>query len=619
MAQQIKLEIVIDGSFNVTPFTSLSVHQQINDHHYFELRFNHDLEKGNDDVPLTKFQKYLGKTISITFGPDYYNIMKNHDDKIFKGIITEIAMSSTSNEPGNIILKGYSPTILLETNENSMGFLKKNLQQIVKKTTEKIPGNLLSINIAPKNSNSTINYCVQYNETNFDFLKRLSADFGEWLMYDGKDFYFGKPSSLPTISLSYPEDISEMNVSMKLSANNFQRASYSLKKVGDKYQSPSSSVHVSGLGAFGDKALQQSDDLFNVNVNGLAMRNISDKSDLDAYVKNKRSAEAARLAVLQANCDNPGVHVGTIVDVSNYGSNVGKYLVVSVMHTSDGLGNYTNVFEAIPSEVEYLPEPKFKRPYIEPQIGQVVDNKDPDNKGKIKVALLWQKDDEKSELPWMQLMTPSAGKQSDKNRGFHFTPEIDDYVIVGFTENDPSKPFVMGSISTDDNRDSSSNNKNFEKTIRTRSGNTIYFRDMDDDNKQEIKIDTDKANFISILVDNGKGTIEIDSTKTINIVAKEDVNITSEKKINIKSKDIIIEAQNNIEMKAQGKISMTAMKDITANATGKIELGATQDLKGSGMNVSLEAQVNASLKGSAQAELSASGQTAIKGAMVMIN
>ena len=619
MAQQIKLEIVIDGSFNVTPFSSLSVHQQINDHHYFELRFNHDLEKGNDDVPLTKFQKYLGKTISITFGADYYNIMKNHDDKIFKGIITEIAMSSTSNEPGNIIIKGYSPTILLETNENSVGFLKKNLQQIVKKTAEKIPGNLLSFNISPKNSTSTIGYCVQYNETNFDFLKRLSSDFGEWLLYDGKDLYFGKPSSMPTIQLSYPEDISEMNISMKLSSNNFQRTSYSLKKVGNKFSSPSASVHVSGLGAFGDKALQQSDSLFNIDVNGLAMRNIADKSDLDAYIKNKRSAEAARLAVLHANCDNPGVHVGSIVDVSNNGSNVGKYLVISVIHSSDGLGNYTNVFEAIPSEIEYLPSPQFKRPYIEPQIGQVIDNKDPDGKGKVKVALLWQKDDEKSELPWMQLMTPSAGQQADKNRGFHFTPEIDDYVIVGFTENDPSKPFVMGSITTDDNRDSTSNNKNFEKTIRTRSGNTIYFRDMDDDNKQEIKIDTDKANFISILVDNGKGTIEIDSTKTINIVAKEDVNITSEKTIHIKSKDITIEAQNNIEMKAQGSISMTATKDIKANATGKIELSATQDLKGAGLNVSLEAQVAASLKGSAQAELSASGQTTVKGAMVMIN
>ena len=216
-------------------------------------------------------------------------------------------------------------------------------------------------------------------------------------------------------------------------------------------------------------------------------------------------------------------------------------------------------------------------------------------------------------------MTPSAGKQADKNRGFHFTPEIEDYVIVGFTENDPSKPFVMGSITTDDNRDSAPNDKNFEKIIRTRSGNTIYFRDKDDDNKQEIKIDTDKANFISILVDSGKGTIEIDSTKTINIVAKEDVNITSEKTINIKSKDITIEAQNNIEMKAQGSISMTATKDIKASATGKIDLSATQDLKGAGMNVSLEAQVAATLKGSAQAELSASGQTTVKGAMVMIN
>ena len=618
MAQQINLEIVIDGSLKVSPFSFVSVHQQINGHHYFEVHLNHDVESGNDAVHLTKFQKYLGKKIAITFGADLYDITKNHKDIIFMGIITDIAMSSSPNDPGNIIIKGYSPTILLESNENCSVFLEKNLKQIVTKISEKVPSNLLSMNISPKNNNSTINYCVQYNESNFDFLKRLAADFGEWLMYDGDELFFGKPSTLPNIQLSFPEDISDLNLKVKLSPVNFTKNSYSLKKTDDKYLSNSSSVNVSGLGIFGDNAFKQSKSVFSIDSNSPTHRNISDKSDLDSYVKNRQSSEAASLAVLQANCDNPGVHVGTIVDVKKNGTSVGKFLVISVAHSSDGLGNYSNVFEAIPAEVDYLPSPVFKRPYVEPQIGKIIDNKDPKGLGKVKVQLTWQKDEDKSSLPWIPVMTPSAGGKN-KNRGFHFTPEIDDYVLVGFTENDPSKPFVMGSITTEENRDSKPDEKNFEKIIRTRSGNTIYFRDKEQDNEQEVRIETDKMNYMSILVNSDKGTIEINSTKVINIIAKDDVNITSEKTVHVKSKDITIEAQNDIVMKAQGKIAMQANKDITAAANGKVDIKATQDFKAAGMNAEISGQIGAKVKGSATAELSSGAQTTVKGAMVMIN
>ncbi len=610
MAQQINLEILIDGSLKVSPFTSLSVHQQINGHHYFEVRFNHDVKSGTSSVPISKYQEYLGKSISITFGDDMYKIMQNHTDKVFKGIITEIVMSNTHKDPGNMIIKGYSPSILLETNKNCSSFLEKKLSQIITKVSEEVAGNVLKFNVSPANFKQTIPYTVQYNETNFDFIKRLACDYGEWLIYDGKELFFGKPSNLPVVKVSYPEDISEMNLSVKVMPVNFEKKAYSLKKENDKYLAATSAANLSSLGIYGDDALKKSGNVFSVKAETPAMLNIIDKAHLDSYVKLRKGSEASKLVVLKAHCDNPGVQVGSILDVSSNKSNIGKYLVTDVVHTSDGLGNYTNHFEAIPSETEYLPPPSFTRPFIEPQIGRVIDNKDPDKYGRIKVQLMWQKDADNSSLPWMQNMTSSAGG-GKKNRGFHFTPEIGDCVIVNFTENDPSKPFVMGSISVNENRDSGSNNENFEKTIRTRSGNTIYFRDKENDKQQEIRIETDDKNYVSILVKNGDGTIEIQSTK--------DISVVSAKTVNVKSENITIESKKDITLKAEGKIEMKAGQDVVIDGGMNVKLSAKSDIKADGTNVELSAKAKASVKANAQLEMTATGQTVVKGAIVMIN
>lgn len=36
---------------------------------------------------------------------------------------------------------------------------------------------------------NTIPYCVQYNESNYQFLQRLARRYGEWLYNDGKKWY----------------------------------------------------------------------------------------------------------------------------------------------------------------------------------------------------------------------------------------------------------------------------------------------------------------------------------------------------------------------------------------------------------------------------------------------
>jgi len=621
MAQQIKLEIIIDGDLNISSFISLNVYQRINDHHSFELRFSHEVKQGNDAITITKFQDYLGKQITITFGGDMYEISKNHDDRIFKGIITGVSMADTPWEPGTIILRGSGSSVLLDTIESCSTHLEKNLSQIVKSIGEEIPGNLLTTSVNPVNK-ATIPYLVQYNETDYDFLKRLAAEFGEWLVYDGNELHFGKPSSLPSVQLNFPEDVSDLDFSMRLSPANFKKNSYSLKKLDDQFEVESASVSVSGLGNFGDIALKSSQDVFSkspVSPNGRG----AEKSQVDDSVKIRKGAISSDMVVLRASSDNPGVQVGTIVDLIKEGSNLGKYLVIDAVHNADGNGNYTNRFKAIPSEVEILPPPVFRRVFVEPQIGKVLDNKDPDGKGRIKVQLMWQPDEDKSSLPWMQQLSPSAGG-GGKNRGIHFTPELGDFVMVGFTANDPSQPFVMGSITSDDNRDSSPNKDNFEKSIITRSGNTIFFRDKENSKEQEIRVQTDDENYLSILLTNGDGTIEIKSNKKINISSSSTVNVRSGD-ISIKGTNIKMEASDSFDLKAK-KITMKADTDLKAEgldvdlkATTTMKIDGGTDLSAKAVKIAIAADAQAEIKGGATLDLKGGAMTNIKGGLVNIN
>lgn len=185
-----------------------------------------------------------------------------------------------------------------------------------------------------------------------------------------------------------------------------------------------------------------------------------------------------------------------------------------------------------------------------------------------------------------------AGFYATGNAGSFFLPEIGDEVVVGFFDNDPRFPVILGSLYNGKNASPySADAKNSIKAIVTKSLMKLEFND-------EKKIIT--------LVTPGNNTIIIsDDAKSIEIT---DQNNNS---IKLESGGITMTSPKDINIKATGNINM--------NATGKINVSATQDLALTGLNVAATAQVGFTGKGNATAEVSASGQTAIKGAMVMIN
>lgn len=81
---------------------------------------------------------------------------------------------------------------------------------------------------------------------------------------------------------------------------------------------------------------------------------------------------------------------------------------------------------------------------------------------------------------WARLSTPFAGDMNGKNYGWAFRPEIGDEVLVGFLDDDPNHPVVLGSLFSQ-NRTSpvSADDKNPEKGIFLREGMRLIFNDND--------------------------------------------------------------------------------------------------------------------------------------------
>ncbi len=178
---------------------------------------------------------------------------------------------------------------------------------------------------------------------------------------------------------------------------------------------------------------------------------------------------------------------------------------------------------------------------------------------------------------------------STNGAGAFFLPEIGDEVIVGFLNDDPRYPIILGSLYSANRKPYSSlnpNEKNSHKAIVTNSKLRIDFDDeniiltvttpgnnvivLDDKNKQ-IKVSDQNGN--SMLM-SGTG-IDIKSAKDINIEAGQSVSITGKMGVKIASSggDVAISGLN---------IKENASAEYTANggAAATVQGGASLTLKG---------------------------------------
>jgi type VI secretion system secreted protein VgrG len=139
-----------------------------------------------------------------------------------------------------------------------------------------------------------------------------------------------------------------------------------------------------------------------------------------------------------------------------------NYLLTRVVHSAfdethivDGGGSgYSCAVTLMPDDRPFRPPAPRPRPHVPGlQSAIVVGPKDEeiytDKLGRVKIRFLWDhhwpKDQTACEI-WVRVAQPFAGKWG----GTFFLPRIGDEVLVGFVDGDPDKPVIVGSLYSDD-------------------------------------------------------------------------------------------------------------------------------------------------------------------------
>lgn len=185
---------------------------------------------------------------------------------------------------------------------------------------------------------------------------------------------------------------------------------------------------------------------------------------------------------------------------------------------------------------------------------------------------------------------------STNGAGVFFLPEVGDEVIIGFLNEDPRYPVILGSLY------SSSKLKPYEGLTPNEKNSIKAIV-----SKSKIAIEFDDENVVWTLSTPNKNTITVsDKDKQITIKDQNDNSIImSSSGITIKSaKDINIEATQNVNIRGNQGISI-------ASSGGDVAI--------KGINIKETAQSHYSAKGNLNAEVQGGAQLVLKGAMVMIN
>ena len=488
----------------------------------------------------------------------------------FKGMIIDVSASRATASAQSATITAASWDSLLQNAPHCRSFENMTLKEIVNKVIE--PYSDISSTINPRFSEK-IPYVVQYNQSDYSFMRMLAARFGEWMYNTGEKFIFGEMEDTGDIAdLVYPGgSLMSYHLNQNMAAFSFSHLLPDHYKYGSSetiLKKPGRNVAGDSVNDWTDKAYQASQLRYaQEHITALTNGGFDDgekeegaESILDYSLKIEANGMKtglmtvggnSKLAMLKISqsfmiCDNVQNKSGENLDVKQ------KALkITGIHHSFDYRQEYSNTFTAVPLACKY---PSYSDSTLHAtaptQRAKVVENKDEKKLGRIRVQFPWQeKQDPKMKSPWLRIAVPYAGKE----KGHLFVPEIDEEVIVGFEMDNVERPYIIGALynggeGKPDEKLASINSEkdttNNIKAIRTRNGHTILINDRGDAGLLEIYDNKNNTYHITLSADDKKitiysaGDIEINADGSITMNAKENVSVNADKEVSIQASKV---------------------------------------------------------------------------------
>ena len=304
-------------------------------------------------------------------------------------------------------------------------------------------------------------YCVQYRESDFNFVARLLEQEGIYWYFqhsDGAHKLVLVDSATAHNDAPGYEQVSYVENSPTAPDKEYISNWVSTESVKSgktvltsyDFERPSTSLEVATVR---DRPHDLSDlEVFDFHGDYLQ------KADGDQYADNRMDELQTRYLRAGGSSNALGLAVGCTVTLDGHprdDQNI-RHLVTAMdvqahvaNFASGGGTTFTCDLQAIPAAQQFRPARRTPRPFVQgPQTAVVVgpagEELYTDKYGRVKVQFHWDRygrKDEKSSC-WVRVSQPWAGK----NFGFMHVPRIGQEVVVDFLEGDPDQPLITGRV-----------------------------------------------------------------------------------------------------------------------------------------------------------------------------
>jgi len=512
-----------------------------------------------------------GKEIEIKAG--YHS----EEDTIFKGIITKHSIETKKDKPSVLIIDLKDASVKMTIGRKNKYFEEVSDSELM----EEIIGNY-GLESDIEATDVTHQEMVQHYSTDWDFLVSRAEVNGKLVFVDdGK--VTTKPPDLSqdsVLELAYGHNVYDFEAGMDA------RDQYTAVK--SKSWDFANQEIIEGeadepsLDEQGNLSASELADV--IGLEELPLQHSGKITDAELKAWADSQLLRSRLSKIKGKVKIQGfsdIKPGDVIELAGFGDRFnGKAFVASIAHRISADTNwFTDIefgldkdwFSNLFDDIVDKPAAGLVPAVQGLQIGIVTNiHEDPDGENRIRVKLPII--DNENDGVWARLSSIDAGD----SRGWVCLPEIGDEVIVGFLNDDPRDPVILGSLySSAKPSPISPEEENKEKGYISKSELKFVF----DDDKVSVTTETPNGNKIILSEDEGSILIEDENG-------------------------------NKIELSSDG---------ITMDSPGDLKISSQGDITLEGTNINLKAQAEFKAEGSAGAEMSTSGQAVVKGSIVMIN
>ena len=451
-------------------------------------------------------------------------------------------------------------------------------------------------------------YCVQYHESDYDFVRRLFHE-------EGVGFYFDHSGHAEEMVLvdanqAYPEHTSPAGKIVRLAspgagAPNEEvvqalrpgRALRPTSVVLREYdwQKPNMLVRHELRGhdcTQKERVIYDSAPALCLEANGRDGR-------ARLQIHDEQNAIDGWLAKGEGNVS--GLMPGCRLELQDHGVAAleGRYLVTTVEHegTAPGLfagvekgeSEYHNSFGCIPEEVPYRPVRELKRPVLGTQTATVVgpsgEEVFTDEHGRIKVQFHWDREGQRNERSscWVRVMQSWAGA----GFGTVFLPRVGMEVVVQFLEGNADRPLVVGCVYNGTNPTSMRLPQEKTKSgITTRSSpggagyNELIFEDAS--GQEEIAIHAQKDLQSRVLHDQSANighddTAMIGNNQTIKVGSQQSIDVGADRSLRVGGNEAItIGGNQNVSIAVNRQIAIGAQEQLGVGGNRTKSVGGNE-------------------------------------------